>query len=177
MHARPTTNQMPAGIPAPISAPISALIPGFIPALLAGLFMAMVIAPLTARADDTSAAGLWKSVDDDTGKPKALIRISEAGGEFQGKIEKVFKPDGTEDHPLCAKCEGALKDQPVVGMTILSGMKPEGGAYAGGQILDPGNGKTYKSKMTLADDGKKLQVRGYIGTPLLGRTQVWNREP
>jgi uncharacterized protein (DUF2147 family) len=145
--------------------------------LLAVLLFSAVVTPLAALADSATPVGLWKSVDDDSGKVKALIRITDAGGELRGKIEKVFKPDGSEDQPLCDKCEGALKGQPVVGMTILSGMKPEEGDYAGGQILDPGNGKTYRSKMSLTDSGKKLKVRGYIGTPLLGRTQIWLREP
>ncbi|MBC7413678.1 MAG: DUF2147 domain-containing protein [Herminiimonas sp.] len=133
--------------------------------------------PLTAAAAEPTPVGLWKSVDEDNGKPKALIRISESGGELRGKIEKLLHADGSEYQSACEKCEGALKDQPIVGMTILSGMKPDDGAYAGGQILDPGNGKTYRSKMTLVDSGRKLQVRGYIGTPLLGRTQTWVREP
>jgi uncharacterized protein (DUF2147 family) len=60
-------------------------------------------------------------------------------------------------------------------MTILTGMKKDGGEYNGGKILDPANGKVYKSKMSLADDGKKLDVRGYIGLPMLGRTQTWVR--
>ena len=133
--------------------------------------------PLAAFANDSSPVGLWKSMDEQSGKPKALIRIADSGGELRGKIEKLYQADGSEYQPLCESCDGALKNQPIVGMTILSGMKPDDGAYGGGQILDPGNGKTYRSKMTLVDSGKKLQVRGYIGTPLLGRTQTWVREP
>jgi uncharacterized protein (DUF2147 family) len=123
-----------------------------------------------------SPVGLWKSIDDDNGKPSALIRISENGGELTGKIEKLFRAPGEEANPVCSKCEGALKDQPIIGMTILSGLKKDGEEYNGGQILDPGNGKLYKSKLTVAEDGKKLNVRGYIGVPMLGRTQVWLRE-
>lgn len=133
--------------------------------------------PLAAIGNDSSPVGLWKSMDEQSGKPKALVRIADNGGELRGKIEKLYKDDGTEHQPPCEHCEGALKNQPIVGMTILSGMKPDDGAYGGGQILDPGNGKTYRSKMTLIEGGKKLQVRGYIGTPLLGRTQTWTREP
>ena len=143
-------------------------------ALLAALSVHL---PMALAADDNSPVGLWKSLDDQSGKPKALIRIADSGGELRGKIEKLYQPDGSEHQPLCEHCDGALKNQPIVGMTILSGMKPDDGAYGGGQILDPGNGKTYRSKMTLIEGGKKLQVRGYIGTPLLGRTQTWIREP
>lgn len=123
-----------------------------------------------------SPVGLWKNIDDHTGKPKALIRISEANGELNGRIEKLLRDPEQDQYPKCTKCEGELKDQPILGMTIITGMKKDGNEYNGGKILDPDNGKFYKSKMSLTDDGKKLHVRGYIGVPLLGRTQTWIRE-
>jgi uncharacterized protein (DUF2147 family) len=58
----------------------------------------------------------------------------------------------------------------------MSGLKKNGDQYTGGQILDPDNGKVYKSRLTLHDDGQRLEVRGYIGVPLFGRSQVWVRE-
>jgi uncharacterized protein (DUF2147 family) len=119
---------------------------------------------------------LWKTIDDETGKPKALVRIAESNGEFKGTIEKLFRPADQDQNPKCTKCEDARKDQPIIGMTILTGMRKEDDEYTGGRILDPNNGKVYKSKMSLADDGKKLKLRGYIGVPMLGRTQVWLRE-
>jgi uncharacterized protein (DUF2147 family) len=127
-------------------------------------------------AQQASPVGLWKNIDDETGKPKALIRITESNGELKGKIEKLFKNPNEDQNPKCDKCEGALKDQPVLGMTILSGMKRDGDDYNGGNILDPNNGKVYRSKLSLADGGKKLNVRGYIGIPMLGRSQIWLRE-
>lgn len=143
--------------------------------LIAALATAAALTSLNILAQDASPVGLWKTIDDDTGKPKALIRITENNGELRGKIEKLFLDIG-EKNPKCDKCEGAQKDQPIIGMTILSGMKQEGTEYGDGQILDPANGKVYKSKMSLADNGKKLNVRGYIGMPMLGRTQTWLRE-
>ena len=67
------------------------------------------------------------------------------------------------------------KDQRIVGMEILRNMKPDGDEWTGGEILDPETGKTYKAKMKLADDGKNLVVRGYIGFSLFGRSQTWVR--
>ncbi|MBC3917563.1 DUF2147 domain-containing protein [Undibacterium sp. CY18W] len=132
--------------------------------------------PLLAQAEE-SPVGLWKSIDDKSGKPKALIRITETGGELQGKIEKLFlEADAPEKNPKCDKCEGANKDQPIVGMTILSGLKKDGDEYSGGKILDPGNGKLYSSKLSVIENNKKLNVRGYIGAPMFGRTQTWLRE-
>jgi uncharacterized protein (DUF2147 family) len=128
-----------------------------------------------ALAQEASPVGLWKNIDDETGKPKALIRITENKGELSGKIEKLFKAANEDQNPKCDKCEGARKDQSIIGMTILWGMKPEGAEFNGGQILDPANGKVYKSKMSFADNSNKLNVRGYIGMPMLGRTQSWVR--
>ncbi|MGZ9710688.1 DUF2147 domain-containing protein [Glaciimonas sp. GNP009] len=139
--------------------------------LAAGLLLAFC-----ATAQTTSPVGLWKNIDDSTGKPKALIRITESGGELSGKIEKLFREPNEEANPKCVKCEGDNKDKPIVGLTMLQGMKADGAEYSGGTILDPANGKVYKSKMSLLDDGKKLSVRGYIGVPLLGRSQTWVRE-
>jgi uncharacterized protein (DUF2147 family) len=144
--------------------------------LLIAAAAAVALTSLSAWADTASPVGLWKNIDDQTGKPKALIRITETNGELHGKIEKLFRTPKEEQKPKCDKCEGELKDKPIVGMTILSGMKPDGDEYNGGRILDPGNGKVYKSKMELVDGGKKLSVRGYIGMPLLGRTQTWVRQ-
>lgn len=129
----------------------------------------------SAWAQEGSPIGLWRTIDDETGKPKSLIRISESNGELRGKIEKLFREPGEDPNPKCEKCEDARKDQPIIGMTILTGMKKDGSEYNGGQILDPANGKVYKSKMSVADGGKKLDVRGYIGVPMLGRTQTWLR--
>ncbi|MDE2427381.1 MAG: DUF2147 domain-containing protein [Burkholderiales bacterium] len=141
---------------------------------LLAVLLSLSIAPF-AHADD-SPTGLWKSIDDKSGKPKALIRITEIGGELQGRIEKLFLEPDAEKEPKCVKCEGVNKDQPIIGMTILFGLKKDGDEYNGGKILDPGNGKLYSSKLTLIENAKKLNVRGYIGAPLFGRTQTWIRE-
>lgn len=141
-----------------------------------GLIMAAALVATSVRAGDASPAGLWKSVDDVSGKPRALIRITESNGALQGKIENVFLTPTEDPNPKCDKCEGANKNAPVVGLVILSGLTKEGEEYVGGQILDPDNGKVYRSKVRLTDDGKQLSVRGYIGAPMLGRSQSWERQ-
>ena len=120
--------------------------------------------------------GLWKTIDDETKQEKSLVRLAEAGGVLTGRIEKITDP--TKQDAKCDKCEGAKKDQRVVGMTILEGVKRHGGAdhWEGGTILDPNNGKLYKAKVKLAEAGRKLELRGYVGSPTLGRTQTWVRE-
>jgi uncharacterized protein (DUF2147 family) len=87
------------------------------------------------------------------------------------------KPDAPEYSNLCEKCEGDQKDAPMIGLTIIKGMKREGHHYDGGAIMDPRNGSIYHAEMDLSDDGKKLSVRGYLGISLFGQTQVWNRLP
>lgn len=145
-------------------------------ALAASTTLAILAVPAVSTAAEASPVGLWKTIDDDSGKPKSLIRISESEGVLSGRIEKLFRAPDQDQDPKCVKCEGALKDQPIIGMTILTGLKKDGDSYSGGQIVDPASGKTYKSKLTVADDGKKLNMRGYIGVPMLGRTQIWLRE-
>jgi uncharacterized protein (DUF2147 family) len=145
-------------------------------ATIATIAGSALLAAAGAWADPASPVGLWKNIDDKTGKSKALIRIIEINGELIGKIEKIFPEPGQTPTPKCDKCEGALKDQPIVGLTILSGMKRDGDEYNGGKILDPDNGKVYSSKLSLIEAGKKLNVRGFIGMPFLGRSQIWLRE-
>ena len=139
-------------------------------ALGLGLFAAIVHAQATP-------AGLWKTIDDESKKEKSLIRITEAGGVFTGKLEKLLDPAAKPD-AVCDLCSDDRKDKPIVGMTLVKGVKQsdsDKGRWDGGEILDPNNGKTYKVRIKPVDGGQKLEVRGYIGAPLLGRTQTWLR--
>ena len=130
----------------------------------------------TLAAANENPVGLWRTIDDKSGKEKSLVRVSESNGQLQITIEKLFREPGEEPNPLCDKCPGEKKNKPVIGMQIGSGLKKDGDVWSGGEILDPQNGKTYKCKVWLEDKGKKLNVRGFIGVSVLGRTQVWIRE-
>lgn len=142
----------------------------------AGLLATMMLTSAAALAQNASPVGLWKTIDDETGKPKALVRVTEENGALQGKIEKLFRGPNEDQNPKCTECTDSRKDQPIVGMTIVSGLKKDGNDFSGGEILDPAKGKVYKSKATLRDGGQKLEVRGYIGAPMFGRSQIWQRE-
>jgi uncharacterized protein (DUF2147 family) len=131
---------------------------------------------LPAFAQDASPVGLWKTFDDGTGKAKSLVRITESGGALVGRVEKIFIAPGQDQNPICIKCTGEKKDKQVLGMVIMWSLKKDGDEYTGGEILDPDNGKVYRSKLAVLDGGRKITVRGYIGMPLLGRSQVWTRE-
>jgi hypothetical protein len=121
--------------------------------------------------------GAWNSIDDATQKPKALIRIStNASGALSGVVEKALDPKPNTE-PNCDKCTDDRKGKPKIGMEIIRGGKKVEGkdVWEEGKILDPDNGTDYRLRLTPIDGGKKLEVRGYVGTPLLGRTQTWIR--
>ena len=137
---------------------------------------ALCLASALAHAQATPA-GLWKTIDDATKKEKSLVRIVDNAGVYSGKIEKLLDPTSKPD-AVCDKCTDERKDKPILGMTIITGVKQSASAadiFDGGHILDPNDGKVYKVRLSPADGGKKLDVRGYIGMPMLGRTQTWLR--
>ena len=146
-------------------------------ALAGALGVGLALCAGTALAQAATPVGVWKTIDDATGKEKSLIRISDAGGMLTGRIEKLLDPATPQD-AVCKECSDERKDQPVAGLAILRNVKQSEGRadeWSGGDILDPNNGKVYKVRLRPIDGGAKLDVRGYIGAPLLGRTQTWLR--
>ena len=139
------------------------------------LFALALVFATPALAADLTPVGTWTTIDDTTLKPKSIVQISEADGKLQGKVLQVLQSD-QGPHPLCKLCEGARKNQPVEGMTILWDVTKDGDVWDGGKILDPKTGKIYKVKLSVTDNGEKLDVHGYIGFALLGRSQVWERK-
>ena len=121
--------------------------------------------------------GLWKTIDDETKKEKSLIRVSETGGVLTGTLEKFLDP-ATKPDVVCDKCSDERKDKSILGMTLVRNVKKnanDAALWDGGDILDPNNGKVYKARLKPVDGGQKLEVRGYIGVPMIGRTQTWVR--
>ncbi len=125
----------------------------------------------------TSPVGVWTTVDEITHVPQARIAITEMHGELRGRIQEsldTIEPGKPE--PICEHCEGSQHNQPIVGLEILWGLVPDGDAWTGGRILDPETGSVYRVDMRLTADGRILLVHGFIGIPLLGRTQEWIRD-
>ena len=137
--------------------------------------LALALAALPAVAAEPGITGRWKTVDDKTGKPKGIVLIYEQNGQFFGKIESAIDPKDAND--ICSLCKDERKNMRTVGMVFLRHLKRDGDEFDGGDILDPDNGKVYRCKAKLAEGGKKLIVRGYIGISLIGRSQTWTREP
>jgi|SRR5690554_2764258 len=120
-----------------------------------------------------SPVGIWKTIDDKTGKEKSYVRIYETkSGKLQGEVTKILTPG--RENAKCEKCDGEKKDKPIKGMVILWGLEKDGNEWSGGQILDPNSGKQYKCSMKM-NGNDILEVRGYLGISLLGRTQTWER--
>lgn len=129
---------------------------------------------LPALAADMSPVGLWRTFDEKSGEPKSEVRISDSGGVLSGKVEKLLRK-GADPQAVCDRCTDDRKGQPLVGLEIIRGAKqaPGKAVWEDGKILDPENGSSYSLKLTPADNGNKLDVRGSIGP--FGRTQTWTR--
>ncbi|WP_143884714.1 DUF2147 domain-containing protein [Chryseobacterium binzhouense] len=115
--------------------------------------------------------GKWKTIDDETKQAKSIVEIyKKSDGKYYGKVSQLLiKPAD----PNCSGCKDDRKGKPILGMEIIRGLAKDGSEFTGGTITDPKTGKTYKC--TITKDGDKLNVRGYMGFSLLGRTQVWQK--
>ncbi|QIO04600.1 DUF2147 domain-containing protein [Acinetobacter shaoyimingii] len=138
------------------------------------LALGLAVTSILANAADPLNGTVWKTIDDKTKQPKALVKFTEQkDGSLNASIQSVLT-SGEEN--ACTKCEGFYQNKPLKGVTIVKGLKSSGnGSYAGGTILDPKNNKTYKLKGAISADGKKLELRGYIGVAAIGRNQTWVR--
>ena len=130
-----------------------------------------------ASAPDQTVAGFWQQADND-GHVGAWFYFTEVDGLYRGRLVKMFKQPGDQKLvTVCSKCDGKQKDAPMLGLAIIKDMRRDGLKYNNGTILDPRDGKVYHAQMEISPDGQKLSVRGYLGIPLLGQTQVWSRLP
>lgn len=131
----------------------------------------LILAAITLPALAADPSGRWKSIDE-SGKPKSIVEIRQgADGTYTGTIVELLNP--SRPNPTCDKCGDDRKNQPITGMEIIRGMRAERSGFGGGTILNPEEGKVYRSKMKLADNDRKLEVSGCIA--FLCRTQVWER--
>lgn len=125
---------------------------------------------LNARAN--SIVGLWKT-HDDAGKPTGYVRIIESDGVYKGVIEKGLDPNQAEQ--FCTACQDERKDQPLIGMVMMKDVVANNNGFEGKEILDPFSGHTYRVKLKIKEAGKLLEVRGFVGLSIFGRTQIWRR--
>jgi len=140
---------------------------------IAAILISALALPVLAQM---TPVGVWRTVDDKTGEVSSEVRISDNAGVLSGRIEKLLRKDAKQDD-VCDKCADERKNKPVLGLQIIRGAKKSDGkeVWEGGKILDPDNGKDYTLRLTPIEDGKQLQVRGYIA--FFYRTQIWTRVP
>ena len=134
---------------------------------LCGLLLAL---PVVAAPADI--AGTWLSGDGD-----GLIEISVDGGGIAGRILGSPNKDPERATTDVKNPDPALRDRPLVGLDIFADFRYDGDdKWSGGFIYDPNSGKTYRGKLRLVDRNT-LEVRGFIGISLIGRTETWQRRP
>ena len=133
---------------------------------------ALLVGAISAGAAEPSPLGLWTTVDDHSHQPRSQVEIGERDGALVGKVVRIYPQPGEPANPRCEDCKGERHDQPVLGMTILWDLRRHGDSWDGGEILDPETGDTYRVTLHPSVDGRRLDVRGYIGFSLFGRTQT-----
>lgn len=131
---------------------------------------------LFSQAQTASLTGRWKTVDDETGRVKSVVEITERDGKYFGQIVELFLLPDEDPNPRCTDCDDDRKDQPALGMEIVRDMEQDGSEseWEDGTICDPKNRKVYDCEMWIEEeDPNTLYVWGYI--LFLFRTQEWHR--
>lgn len=140
------------------------------------IFLLFGAAMALARAADPPLAGRWVTFDSDTGKKQSVVEIAVKGDEARGRIVELFLQPGEDPDPVCRDCPGEAKGKKIRGLEILSLRSEEGGARWRGTVLDPDEGRVYKGVVRISPDGKRLELRGYIGFEIFGRSETWARD-
>lgn len=131
--------------------------------LFATLFLCLLSVMSYAQIE-----GKWKTIDDETGKAKSIVEIyKKSDGKYYGKVSQLLiKPE----FPNCVSCKDDRKNKPILGMEIIRGLSKDGNEFSGGTIVNPKDGKTYKTE--LVREGNKLKVKAIV-LGIAMKTQTW----
>jgi uncharacterized protein (DUF2147 family) len=142
--------------------------------------LAVITAALAAsvlRAEPGAAiTGDWQLLDERSGALLSVVRIQVEKGLASGHVISVSTNGEAVPEPRCERCTGELENRPMVGLPIVKDLRLDRGAWRGGTILDPASGRLYDCLARLREDGKVLELRGYLGMPMFGRTLRWHRQ-
>lgn len=136
------------------------------------LFLGLILLVGFMNVNAQDVVGKWKTIDDETGKPKSIVEIYKDGNKYYGKIVEMITEKNKDG--VCRTCETKYKNKNIIGLVILKDLEKDDDEYGDGEIMDPKNAKTYSCYIKLVSTNK-LKVRGYLGFSLLGRTQYWYR--
>lgn len=148
--------------------------------IVAGILFSLALAAAPAVAKESDAIlGQWKTPEE-----KSRVEIFKCGERYCGRIVSLKEPTYPADDPkgMAGQVkvdrnnpEAALQTRPIIGLQLMEGFTYSGSnLWENGTIYDPENGKSYQCKVTLAAPDR-LEVRGFIGISLFGRTSVWTR--
>jgi len=136
------------------------------------ILFSILISSIFSNAQSADAVvGKWLNKDGE-----AHIQIYKKGNTYAGKLSWLKSPNDDGGKPKTDKNnpESKFKSRPILGLEILNGFVYNNQVWDYGKIYDPKSGKTYSCKLSL-DGANKLNVRGYVGFSMLGRTDVWSR--
>jgi uncharacterized protein (DUF2147 family) len=126
---------------------------------------------LFAAGNPDDILGIWQA-----GKGKGHIQIFKENGKYYGKLVWLTNPKDVNGKPKLDKNNpnASLQTKPLLGLTMLKDFKYDEGEWSGGQVYNPSDGKEYKAYIKLKDQNT-LDLRGYVGISLFGKTDTWIR--
>ena len=137
------------------------------------LFIACLSSSFAQQKEADKVTGYWFRAD-----KKSKIHIYREGEKYNGRIHWLKAPNEADGTPKTddKNPDEQLRNRKIEGLEIMTGFEYDGDyEWEDGEIYDPKSGNTYSCLMELSEDGQQLEVRGYIGLSLFGRTEVWTR--